>query len=130
MYYDFINKVSSDTLTTAYNNFFTGKTYVYNGKTIQYYGIKPYLALFVVAEISVLGNVFLTNKGMMEFNDEQTIKVPSQSKITAVSQEFASRGGIYENDIIQFLQQNKSNYPLWEDKNKKLITRFKFSIMN
>ena len=107
-----------------YLDLLAGKSYLYSNETIQYYGLKPCLAFWWLATAAREGDLFLSNIGAIQFNNN-----PQQSFETAKEKERVALGYMamaqgYANDVIKFLNTNSSSYPLWKSTNETNKTNF------
>jgi len=98
----------------AYAELLNGKTYLSNGNTIQYYGLKPLLAYWWLAIAARESELFLSNIGAVQFvnNPQQNFETAKEKERIATGYMETAQG--YANDTIKFLNANASDYPLWQ----------------
>ena len=121
LYYAFMNDARTSGI---YKDLLDGKVYTYENQTIQYYGIKPYLSYIWLSIACREGDLFLANVGAIEFvNNSQQSFENSKSK-DRIAAEYLQTAQGYGNDIIQFLNENASSYPLWENIEENNLTEF------
>ena len=112
LYYDLIQN-STD---TKYNELINGKSYTYQGNSIQYYGLKPYLSFMWLANNMLIGDSFQADYGNVVFSDnpQDNMRKMSFAEKQAAKDDFMERSVIYRNGIVQFLNENSATYPHWE----------------
>lgn len=120
LYYDLFLSIEA----SKYTELRDGKTYTYSGETIQYYGLKPMLCYWWLSKYATEGDLFHSNVGAIQFSNN-----PQQNFETSKSKERVSAGYMdtaqgYANDVIKFLNQNSSTYPLWEGDKEQRNTQF------
>ena len=121
LYYDFMDDARTSGI---YKVLLDGKSYTYNSQTIQYYGLKPLLCYWWLAIAAREGDLFHSNVGAVQFANN-----PQQSFETAREKERIAAGYMetaqsYANDVIKFLNENSSSYPLWETDSEKNESQF------
>lgn len=121
LYYAFMNDART---TGIYKDLLEGKTYVYDGNTIQYYGIKPYLVYIWLAIACREGDLFLANVGAIEFVNNPQQNFESAKSKDKIANDYMQKAQGYANDIIKFLNENSDSYPLWESTDETNITEF------
>ena len=131
LYYDFMNDLNELGVpqTEKYVDLLNGVDYTYNSNTITYYGLKPFLCYHWLAIMVREGDLFQSIKGAVNFiNDDQKNHIQSREREAAASRylENATRFG---NEIIQFLDENSGDYPIWEGNKKEPETGFNFDII-
>jgi len=80
--------------------------------------IKKALAYFVQVEFMTNKIVSLTAAGVQEFNSEYS----SNAQLKAAQLKMSSLNGSAENavsDMVAFLTENETEYPLWQELNRK-----------
>jgi len=121
LYYAFMN---DDRTSGVYADLLNGKVYEYQGETIEYYGLKPYLCFLWLSIAAREGDLFLTNYGSVQFvnNQQQSFETAKEKEKIAAGYMETAQG--YENDVIKFLNENSSDFPLWEGDTEKSTTQF------
>ena len=114
LFYDFITKfnVTLDPMYAKYQKLLNGGTYTYNSQTIYFDGVKAMLSYYALARFVVANPVNVTRMGVAiktlqqsEPADAATIKYfVNDLRGTAIG---------YQNQIIQFLITNPTDYPLY-----------------
>lgn len=121
LYYDFMN---DDRTSGKYEELLNGKTYTYDGNTINYYGLKPMLCYWWLAKFITEGEIYHSQHGSIQFtnNPQQNFEETKQKRTVASS--YMETAQNYANDVIQFLNQNSSTYPLWKSQDKGTRSQF------
>jgi hypothetical protein len=113
LYYDMFLKVTDiDTIAAPYSVLVNGTTYTYNGETIQYYGIKPFLVFHFLALLVIEDNTFFTDSGPQMFQNPDLYARAKNLK--ELKNEFLAEAARYGNEVIKFLEEHKSTYTKWE----------------
>lgn len=123
LYYDFMN---DDRTSGKYKDLLDGKTYEYNGETIKFYGVKPFLCYLWLALFTREGDNFQSNSGNIQFvnNQVQNLQYLQAREKKEREQSYRESATIYENDIIKFLNTYSSTYTLWKGDTEKKLTSF------
>lgn len=129
LYYDFITKYndSGDPMYTNYQNLLNGTTYTYNNDTIEFFGIKPMLVYYTLARFLTNQPMNITRYGVvMKTNDQSSNASAEQVRMT--SNELRGEAVRYQNDLVQFLVEKSTTYPLYDSSDSKPIdeTTFRF----
>lgn len=125
LYYAFMNDSRASGI---YKTLLDGTTYEYNSETIKYYGLKPCLCYWILAIMAREGDLFLSQHGAIQFtnNSQQNFENAKQKEQVAANYMETAAG--YANDVIKFLNENASSYPLWNsgtEKNESNFTTFR-----
>lgn len=121
LYYDFMN---SDRTAGVYKDLLDGKSYVYNGNTIQFYGLKPYLCYLWLAIYTREGELYHSAHGAIQFMDNPQQNFAEAKKREQIAQNYMQIANDYANEIRQFLTGNSNEYPLWEFENEGNSSEF------
>jgi hypothetical protein len=114
LYYDFMLKYNTvgDPMYTAYQNLLNGTTWLTNGVTVQFCGVKPMLARYALARFIPMNGVNVTRYGNhRKLNDKS--EAIEQTSITYVVNNMRSAAIAYQNQVTYYLQMNPSTYPLY-----------------
>ena len=116
LYHAFIEDFDgSNFATQIYTDLFYGTDYVFKGNTIYFRGVRPLLSTFAYNRIVDTNKVNIVRNGVAVYSvEESEIATDAQkreTKRTAYSD--ASR---LEGELIQFLNENRATYPLWNTK--------------
>jgi len=107
-----------------------GKTYDYNGDTIEYYGLKPFLAFHWAAINSREGDSFASNYGNVNYdaNPQDNMTRQSTANLNALNASYMKSVTSYRNNIVQYLNDNEADFPNWigkkENKSKTGFNSF------
>lgn len=121
LYYAFMNDARTGGI---YYDLLTGKIYTYESNTIQFYGIKPFLCYCVLAILARESEMFISTYGAVEFvnNSQQSFEKSKEKERIAVG--YMETAQYYANDVIQFLNEHSTSYPLWVINSEKKTTEF------
>lgn len=120
LFYDVMNN------PTSANNvkLISGTQYEFEGNNIEFFGLKPALVYWWLAKVAREGDQFLTNYGTASFvNNQQQMFEPAKNK-EMVAQEYMATANDYLNDCINYLDTNKIDFPLWDNKKKQTGVKF------
>lgn len=107
-----------------YTNLINGEQYTYGNETIEYFGLKPVLCHWWLGDVTRKGEAFLTNYGSVEFVNNFQQQFQGARLKEAIASEFMRTASDYANDVIQYLDEKSSSYPLWDSKPKEPGTQF------
>jgi len=96
---DLYNDLTADTPTIDYSALLD--PYIYN-----------FLSASLAAKYIVEGNLFHTNRGNYQFDNNTTEKA-EKWQLEQISRNYQKEQADYRNDIINFLDENSSTYTLW-----------------
>jgi hypothetical protein len=112
--------MDSDRLTGIYKDLLDGKVYTFEGNQITYYGIKPALCYWWLAVATREGELFLGTVGAIQFVNNQQQSFESAKQKEAIAAGYIETAQGYANDVIKFLNENSSSYPLWEGDSEEI----------
>ncbi len=103
-----------------YINLVNGIDYTYEGNTIEYYGLKPFLAYHWLKESVREGDLYHSDYGNIVFSDNPQDNMTKLSgkdrdRISAAYMTFVTS---YRNNIVQYLNENDNLFPTWEGKDE------------
>ena len=111
LYLDFINNVT----VTKYDELLNGKTYTPTGYTspVRFEGVKEVLKYYVYARMVVLDGVKNTNSGFVQKTLENSERLSGTQRTQMIAQ---ARSGAkaHEDEMIFFLNNFYTDYPLWQ----------------
>lgn len=123
LYYDFFLG-HPNASGTPYNKLLNGDTYTTGGETCQYYGLKPVLSYWWLSKYTNEGDLFTSNYGAVDFvNNSQQMYQAAKDRDRLVS-EYTQTAAIYANEVVRFLNNNASLFPLWDNGNEINPTDF------
>ncbi|MDX1699874.1 MAG: hypothetical protein R3250_04605 [Melioribacteraceae bacterium] len=127
LYYDLFDNVTDiNNIASPYDDLVNGVAYEYDGDAIQYYGLKPFISFQVATYLLEENDLFIGNTGNHAYNsDPQDLRERmSGSQKRLIVSNYQSSSVQYQNDIIKFLNEKDSDYPLWEGDSQKPITQY------
>lgn len=126
LYYAFMD---DDRVSGIYSDLLNGKKYTVNNQTIEYYGMKPYLSYLWLSIACREGDLFMSTYGAVGFTNNPQQHFESSKIKDQMVKEYTQTAQDYANDIIKFLNNNSSLYPLWvTDTETKPMKFFTFKI--
>lgn len=112
-YWSFIAQGTVDPVPQGYTDLLNGKSYTINSIDFTFYGIKPVLVYFATARLIKNLDLYFTPSGVMQkrndFSDHMDPKYLSWR-----ANQFSNQALAYWNLCVQFLDANKTTYPLWK----------------
>ena len=108
LYFDFI------TNPEATNNvaLFQGTTYDFQGNTIFFEGVRPLLVAYTFSRVVSNVDISVGRAAVVQKENEQSIPHPN-AIIQTRSREVKSEALRLQEETRQFLDQERSDYPLW-----------------
>lgn len=122
---DLLNNADDDKYKTLLN----GTTYTLNEKEVVFTGLKAAIVWYAVARKRRNANAIDTGFGLATKTSEFSQPVPSK-QIDAMVQEAQSAGYAYLQEVIDFLNTNKADYPIWTPSCSMELKRRKSHRMN
>lgn len=115
LYLAFINGLAMSPQTTIYDDLFNGKTYLDKGiqENISFKGVRAALAYYSYARLLLNQDLHVTASGLVS-KEEQWSKSAEEKRIQAQVSAARAAAGALENDYIKFLNDNSTDYPIWE----------------
>lgn len=116
LYLDFITRIFGDTAHadyTKYNELLNGKDWVYRGQPVRFYGVEPVLSYHSLARFAIGSPIVYSRYGLVQKNAPQSETV-DMNVIREEVRNLKSVATTFQNDLILFLQQNKTTYPLYD----------------
>ena len=106
------------TTPASYIDLIEGETFTNSqGETAQYFGLKPFLVFHTLSSLLNDNNLKISDTGNDNFLDS-TFQKASSGEIRDAKQDYTSTANVYRSNIIEYLDQNRSTYPLWRSKQK------------
>ncbi len=124
LYFDFVENITD----TNYVDLLDGTTYIYQGNTIYFNGIKPMLAAYSYAR--TLKNIDINvGRGSVVSKDTEQSEKHENSIIYRRHTEAKSEALRLQNELEQFLDTKKTDYPLWRVNANSVIKRTSFRVL-
>lgn len=124
LYLDFMTNLTDAKYLTLLN----GGNYVLNGKTIKFYGLKPFIIFNFFASYLTDSTLKMADVGNVTLQGN-FFNVATPSEVSKARQEFMQNVQMYENDVVEFLNANRSTYDLWEIAKGDDIISYDFNII-
>lgn len=114
LFYDLLLKFddSNDSSYEKYNELLNGKVYTYNAQTIFFAGVKAMLSYYALARFIVGNPVQITRMGVVTKINAQS-EPASPQVINGAVNELRSAAITYQNEVIKFLENSTTDYPLY-----------------
>ena len=111
-YIDLYEKFVASPSLDGYEDLFNGSTYTYNGNKYQHEGIRAVLVYHAFARYSGNANIKSTPYGMVQKTTQYSDRVSEATTARLMSQ---ARSGamVHEGRVMDFLNRNKEDYPLF-----------------
>ena len=107
-YYDFVTNI----LDAKYQSLLNGGEYVYNGYTIYHSGVKQLLAAWSYKRILANINVSVGRASVVDKETAESVRHENDIIFTR-SQEADSEAMRLQAEIRQFLNNERTEYPIW-----------------
>ena len=93
-----------------------GTNYTYDGDTVQYFGLKPYLTFHWLAINTREGDNFATDYGnaMFSNNPQDNLIKTTTAKLDKLVSSYVKEATSYRNNIVQYLNDNDTDFPTWD----------------
>jgi hypothetical protein len=108
LYFDFLENITDQ----KYVDLLNGTTYVYNGYTIYFNGIKPMLSAYSYARTLKNIDINVSRGSVVSKSSEQSEK-HENDLIYRRKTEAESEALRLQKELEQFLDSKKTDYPLW-----------------
>lgn len=120
LYFDFFDDFSEESpQTQKYIDLLDGKDYEYSGETIQYHGLKPFIIFHWLALFAREGDLFQASYGNVNFTNNPQQPFQLSKDKDKIVYNFLSKATEFQNEIIKFLNENSSEYSLWNGDDEK-----------
>ena len=118
IYYLLYNDLNEDGVpqTEPYIKLVNGETYDYDGDTVQYFGLKPFLSFNWGAVNTREGDNFASDYGNIYFDDnpQDNMRKLSQGSLDRLNSSYMKEVTSYRNNIVQYLNDNETDFPTWD----------------
>lgn len=102
---DLYNDITADSPSISYTSLLD--PYIYN------YMSAAFACLFIVE-----GNLFHTNRGNYQF-EQDTTQNATKWQLMETEGNYKGEQTLYHNEMIEYLDDNKSTYPLWQNESEE-----------
>jgi hypothetical protein len=119
LYYQLVQDLDAngDPQAARFIRLVNGTTYTYDSDTIQYYGLRPFLAYHWLALNLREGDYFAADYGNIVYssNEQDNMTKIDNKGIDRINSAYYKNITSYRNNIVQFLNEDEDNeYPEWE----------------
>jgi len=124
LWYDFFTNISE----VKYQALLNGEEYTDDNDTVYYQGLKPFLVWAWLVILPLENNVHHTQSGMVDYLRDHT-RMPSSAAINQAKEVYKKNMLAEQNKIINYLNEKKETYPLWNQKCKGNTSSLNFDII-
>lgn len=111
-----------------YIKLLNGYTYTKDSETINFNGLRPFITWKLLAIFVADGNVKHSDTGNFSITSPN-FERPTAAEINAAKSTYLQNSTREENNIIDYLNENSSTYPLWISKGNENIENFNFVVI-
>lgn len=111
-----------------YINILNGIVYNCSGDNIKFNGLRPFIAWKLLAIFVMDGTIKHSDVGNFEIAS-LNFKSPSTGNVHAAKANYLSNSTREENRIIDYLNENDSSFPLWNDKRNQNIQKYNITVI-
>ncbi len=113
LYFAFVEDFNGTEFDTPiYEDLFYGTTYTFKTNTIYFRGVRPLLATFAYNRLTDTHKVRVTRAGVHIFTVEES-EIATDAQVRATKRKAYTDAARYEGELIQFLNEKRADYPLW-----------------
>jgi hypothetical protein len=114
LFLDFLDKFDDTEGSdySKYNELLFGKRWTYNGNTEYFRGVRPMLAYFALSRFVINNPLNVTRFGIVKKVVSQS-EVATPQEIKMLVSNLDSCAITYQNDVMRFLCNNTTTYPLY-----------------
>jgi hypothetical protein len=106
LYSEILEQIESNTLSYENQELISGTS------DNNYLGLTPYLAWLAYREYIIRGNVRSTQSGLVVYTSDTT-EAPNEKLMDLIVKDTTNKINFYRAEVVNFLEENKSTYPLW-----------------
>ena len=111
-----------------YIKLLNGTSYSFNSETINFNGLRPFIAWKLLAIFVSDGTIKHSDVGNFSITSPNFVEPNSGDKKAAKST-YLQNSVREENNIIDYLNENSTDFPLWESTNNENIENFNFFVV-
>jgi len=111
-----------------YIKLLNGYTYTEDSKTIKYNGLRPFISWKLLAIFAGDGNVKHSDTGNFTITSGN-FERPTKGELESAKSTYLQNSVREENNIIDYLNANSIDFPLWYQKRNENIENFKFTVI-
>lgn len=110
------NQTDSDII-----NLMDGSEYVdCNGETVEHCGLWSVISYYFMARWKIVNLTTDTQSGSL-YSEPEYGQVPSRSQVGRIADDYRENGSAYFEQVLNFLRENESIYPLYKCRTSKPI---------
>jgi hypothetical protein len=113
LYYDLIEDFNESPSLVKYYDLFHGSSYTCGSSKRTHNGLIPVLCYFAYSRYALDAGITNTASGFKQKNSDYSENI-SEKSISRISDQARSAGAAYMNEVIEFLNNNKAEYPIWK----------------
>jgi len=113
---------------TIYTYLLNGQEYTYDNNTIFFDGIRPFLSHHFVVSFLIDGNLKQSDVGNLRITGD-LFQGSSASQINKARSEYLQNANSEYNRIVQYLDTNYSDFPLWESKSEENLHSMSWDVI-
>lgn len=111
-----------------YIKLLNGTSYSFNNETVNFNGLRPFIAWKLLAIFVSDGTIKHSDVGNFSITSPNFIE-PSSGDKKAAKSTYLQNSLREENNIIDYLNENSTDFPLWESTNNENIENFNFFVV-
>lgn len=115
-------------IENKYVKLLNGESYTKDSDTIQFNGLRPFIAWKFLAIFLSDGSVKHSDTGNFSITSSN-FERPSNASISASRSTYLQNSTREENNIIDYLNEKSTDFPLWDSKGQENIENYNFIVI-
>jgi len=115
-------------ISNIYIKLLNGTTYTQDSHTVKFNGLRPFISWKLLAIFTGDGNVKHSDTGNFSITSAN-FERPTSAEINAAKSTYLQNSVREENNIIDYLNENSSYFPLWDSKQEENTQDYNFIII-
>lgn len=115
-------------ISNTYIKLLNGATYTQDSHTVKFNGLRPFIAWKLLAIFTADGNVKHSDTGNFSITSANFDR-PTSAEINAAKSTYLQNSVREENNIIDYLNENSTDFPLWDSKQEENTQDYNFIII-
>jgi hypothetical protein len=111
-YFALVDDIKASPSLTVYADLWNGCTYTFGGRQYTQEGLKTYLVYASYARYVANASTIATATGLVGKNNQYSEPVTDKT-IARITEQTRSGSQVYLNRVTDFLNRNRTDYPLW-----------------
>jgi hypothetical protein len=124
LFHEIVEEYDANNLSTENKLLMNGGAYTWCEKTLAFQGLKACLAYYAFARYTKRTGVHYTATGIVEKTSDFSDPVSDKTRTRLAGDDFAIAEAL-KIEIVEFLNRNFEDYPLWNCKRKKKTPTFR-----